>query len=418
MGEQMEAADFTQHPDVQKALSETRERHSGKQFSDIIDDAGNQYVDLVMEGGGVLGIALVGYTYVLEQMGIRFLRVGGTSAGSINALLLSALGTPEECKSEKIAKALANLPLYNFLDGNWLARWLINAMLGRVWLPLRILVGLLSLRVLILHLGLNPGRVFQDWVSVVLRDAGITSTEELLARMRTPPRGLRTRVGTVLSANDADCYPAIVAADVTTETKVEFPRMASLYWLNPAAIDPALYVRASMSIPFFFFPLRVRDVPQGASARSNWENLAGFDGEIPSVCTLLDGGIMSNFPIDLFHSHDRIPLAPTFGAKLGSAHRNTHMIERPLTLAGAVFDAARHTLDYDFIVRHPDYRNLVAHIDTRGHHWLNFMMTDKEKIDLFLRGARAAAEFLARFDWAQYKTIRAACAQTYRAAMV
>ena len=36
-------------------------------YSDIVDEFGNQYVDLVQEGGGVLGIALLGYTYVLEE---------------------------------------------------------------------------------------------------------------------------------------------------------------------------------------------------------------------------------------------------------------------------------------------------------------------------------------------------------------
>jgi NTE family protein len=34
-----------------------------KRFSDIIDNKGNKYVDLVQKGGGVLGVALVGYTY-------------------------------------------------------------------------------------------------------------------------------------------------------------------------------------------------------------------------------------------------------------------------------------------------------------------------------------------------------------------
>ena len=55
--------------------------------------AGNQYVDLVMEGGGVLGIALVGYTYVLEQAGLRFLGIAGTSAGAINAAYFA--GAPD-----------------------------------------------------------------------------------------------------------------------------------------------------------------------------------------------------------------------------------------------------------------------------------------------------------------------------------
>ena len=40
------------------------------------DAEGNRYVDLVMEGGGVLGIALVGYTYVLESLGLLFVGLG------------------------------------------------------------------------------------------------------------------------------------------------------------------------------------------------------------------------------------------------------------------------------------------------------------------------------------------------------
>lgn len=43
-------------------------------YSDIIDDDGFQYADLVQEEGGVLGIALLGYTHIMEEAGIRFLR--------------------------------------------------------------------------------------------------------------------------------------------------------------------------------------------------------------------------------------------------------------------------------------------------------------------------------------------------------
>ena len=77
---------------------------SNKEFSDTIDENGHQYVDLVMEGGGVLGLALVGYIYILEQAGIRFIGIAGTSAGSIAALLLSAIDVPEKEKSERLRK--------------------------------------------------------------------------------------------------------------------------------------------------------------------------------------------------------------------------------------------------------------------------------------------------------------------------
>ena len=44
--------------------------------------------------------------------------------------------------------------------------------------------------------------------------------------------------------------------------------------------------------------------------------------EPPEVCTLVDGGIMSNFPIDLFHRPEKVPAAPTFGAKLSTDQRS------------------------------------------------------------------------------------------------
>src|SRR5688572_7336771 len=109
---------FTHEAQVLNLVADLKESHEKKEYSDIIDDEGHQYVDLVMEGGGVLGIALVGYTYVLEEVGIRFLRIGGTSAGAINAALLASLGKPEQAKSEEILSHLASVDMGSFVDGD------------------------------------------------------------------------------------------------------------------------------------------------------------------------------------------------------------------------------------------------------------------------------------------------------------
>ncbi|HRF17438.1 MAG TPA: patatin-like phospholipase family protein, partial [Chitinophagaceae bacterium] len=94
----------------------------------VKDTQGNQYVDLVQEGGGVLGIALVGYTYVLEKMGIRFFSMAGTSAGAINTMLLACAGNKEEEKSSKIVEHLVKLEMFSFVDGkssNWkFTKWI------------------------------------------------------------------------------------------------------------------------------------------------------------------------------------------------------------------------------------------------------------------------------------------------------
>lgn len=72
--------------------------------------------NLVFEGGGVKGIAYVGAMQVLERKGIlkNILRVGGTSAGAINAVLLGLNYSPAETK-----EVLAALDFGSFLDESW-----------------------------------------------------------------------------------------------------------------------------------------------------------------------------------------------------------------------------------------------------------------------------------------------------------
>lgn len=377
----------------------------GREYSDLVDAAGHQYVDLVMEGGGVLGIALTGYTYVLEQAGIRFLGIGGTSAGSINALMIAALGAPEEAKSEKLLAALADMPMADFIDGDGDARDFSRAMVERARMTKLLFKAAQVMDNLKEDLGLNPGTAFTAWLTQALEHAGIRTNADLLARLRTAPTGLRRRDGAPLAASETCGTLAMVAADVTTETKVDFPRMAELYFADPEAVPPACFARASMSIPLFFHPFRV-ECPRTEAARKSWRELAGYEGEIPEHVHFIDGGIMSNFPINLFHEPYRVPTAPTFGAKIGIDRSAPQAITSPKQLLAAIFNAARHTLDYDFIVQNPDYRHLVAMIDTGDHNWLDFSMKLEDKVDLFRRGAQEAERFLTGFDWAAYKKVR------------
>jgi NTE family protein len=228
---------------------------------------------------------------------------------------------------------------------------------------------------------------------------------DLQGRLATLPDGLRTRAGKKLTLAQAGSRLAIVSADVSTETKVVFPDMAELYFANPEKVDPARYVRASMSIPGFFHPYRVARIPKGPAAVKNWSEQAGYRGKLPTEVYFVDGGIMSNFPIDLFHGQG-VPLAPTFGARLGTDRTAPHDIKRPSQLLGAVFNAARHCADYDFIIKNPDYRKLLTNINTGQHNWLNFFMEDSDKVDLFARGVKAATDFLLQFDWLSYKKLR------------
>jgi NTE family protein len=74
------------------------------------------FKNLIFEGGGVKGIAYIGAMQVMQEKGIldNIRRVGGTSAGAINATLF-ALGY----KLEEQRRILKKLDFNNFMDDSW-----------------------------------------------------------------------------------------------------------------------------------------------------------------------------------------------------------------------------------------------------------------------------------------------------------
>ena len=403
----MKITDFTQHPEVVKIIQGlSKDKINERQFSDVLDSSNHQYVELVQEGGGVLGVALVGYTYVLEQMGLRFFSLAGTSAGSINAMMLAGMGNASLAKSEKIIDALVNKNLYDFVDGNKDSRDFIEALVEKARRIKLIWKGWQVIDEIYDDLGLNPGDDFRNWLTGILNKNKVKTMADLEKHFGTRPADLKIRDGVDKTVDGLDPRLAIITADLTTETKVEFPRMSALYFADPDKVNPALFVRASMSIPYFFSPLIIKDLPSGPEAVRNWDELAGFNGNIPSEVKFVDGGIMSNFPIDVFHKKNTIPRLPTFGVRLGIDRNKANTVDNPLNLFGAMFNSLRHLHDYDFILRNPDYKLLIQKIDIGDHDWLNFAISDDAKKDLFVRGATAAAEFLRKFDWIGYKQVR------------
>jgi len=469
----MDISRLTGDPELLGRIADLRTRIQQPEhaISDVVDAAGHQYVDLVMEGGGMLGIALVGYTWVLEELGIRFLGIGGTSAGSINALLLAAMHDPAEKKSPQLLRAMGDLDFYQFVDGDGTAkgrdrtRALVERALDGqpvgVTKAVRLLWHYWRVRnQLVSRYGLNRGDAFTDWLAGLLRNAGIADSADLQARLaRIPPLTLRPGREPPPGWQPQPGRLVIIASDITTETRVEFPAMAGLYWADPARVDPACFARASMSIPYFFETYRIDPLPDSDATRGQWArvgvNLAEENGgRVPAHALFVDGGITSNFPIDAFHDLGKVPTRPTFGVKLQYDERYKPPGKLPLygdggrrpllNLSGAMFNSARHTLDYEFIKRHPDYRHLVQFIPctytrqepdpdggaprtvTHGYNWLDFNMPMAEREGLFRQGAEMALAFVDRFSgpvdtadaegriqahygsrWAYYKALRA-----------
>jgi NTE family protein len=73
---------------------------------------------------------------------------------------------------------------------------------------------------------------------------------------------------------------------------------------------------------------------------------------------------------------------------------------------GRMFNTIRYYYDKDFLLKNKFYENGIGKIPLSDYNWLNFFLTDKDKINMFVLGAKAATEFLINFDWEDYKNKR------------
>lgn len=393
-----------------------------KAYSDIVDSDGNQYVDLVQEGGGLFGIALLGYTYLLERANIRFFSLAGTSAGAINSMMMAALSKVGEPVSLRTLDMLTGKDLSELVDGDRrLWRLIQQYMHNSFWKYFLTFYNIRRIRYTISHhLGLNPGVEFEKWIASHLASNGIQSLSDLEHHRSKLPKLFDRNSGNRVSKK---AQLKLITSDITSKSKITFPEMAELYWKNPDEVHPALFVRASISIPFFFMPLIVKNIPGAGSYedsklpknKTKWRKHTGFRGEIPHTVHFVDGGMLSNFPIHAFHQVG-VPLKPTFGARLSTWRAEAYPVDGFQAFCNAMVGTMRQLHDYDFLLQHPDYKHLIcsidcdAQLDEQGRkkfNYLDFEMEEATKVKLFQHGAQKAYEFLKKFDWERYKQVRA-----------
>lgn len=398
---------FLNGPKITELATQAREiKAGGKVFSDIVDSKGNYYVDFVQQGGGVLGIGLIGYTYILEQAGIRFYSLAGSSAGALNALLMASLKKVGEPVAVTIFHILSQKNIFDFVDGPSGIKSLIQKQVegrkGLFWPLIRNAIPIYYL--LKNKLGLNPGVELYNWTVEQLEKNGIKTFTDL-KELRKKPTDLYHRLDKTIAISRPRI--SFITSEITTQSRVELPRMADIYWEDPDSASPVDFVHASLAIPYFFYPLEKKDVPRaGEKAGGNWLEYVGFSGTIPNSVKFVDGGLLSNFPINAFHI-DGVPSRPIFGARLSSFREEFVPTPTIFKYSGAILNTMRQIHDYEVILRHPDYKQLICNIDAdKEFNWLDFNMPPEKQQDLFILGAEKALAFLQKFDWEKYKETR------------
>jgi NTE family protein len=353
---------------------------------------------------------------MLEYLGIRFFHLAGTSAGAINTLLLAGLGPIDRAKSDLLLNILSEKNLFDLVDGDPGIKKITQMLIEGTPFKKLILKMLFNIRkikqALFFDFGLNPGKDFEKWIDEVLRigPAGIEHLDQLISLRSNDhfPKSLFNRI-TGKQIPDEQARIAMVTADITTRTKVIFPDMAHLYFRNPLIMSPSRLVRASMSVPLFFMPFIAGDIPDaGIMQHPEWIKWAVYRGRVPSRASFVDGGLISNFPIDVFHlPGGGRPRKPTFGVRLSTFRETFEDIDDLSSYLGGLITTMRHDSDNEFLRKNPDFTRLITFINAdQLVNWLNFNLSDTEKLLLFRKGAESALAFIKQFDWEEYKDLR------------
>lgn len=391
--------------------------------------------NIVLQGGGVLGLAHAGFVTGLERAGVRFAGIAGASAGAIMAMGMAAV-RGEDLLQETgpgVNQIVSAMPMETFIDGPFRTRRLIKqVLLKRISrTPSLLAMAFSALRQITRRRGLNPGNEFEDWLRAVFNEKGIRSVNDLNKK-------LDAIAGQLLDANklqaNAELFsPAagkgpgcgllqVMAACTPVGVKFCFP--ADAEWLSSEVLDnsPAALTRASMAIPLFFEPkvFSVNKRNWKAFVDQKFEGLVDVEkrkefNELDEVA-FLDGGLFSNLPVDAFEF--LMPSVPTVAVPLvnpveARPFRRRTRISSLLDDIGATAFMIRNQRDRDALDalkakkdRFDDLRqrnNLtwppmfpfrVAEIDTGDANWLNFVMDEAEMNKLFLTGLKRARRFL------------------------
>lgn len=300
-------------------------------------------------------MALAGAVAGLAERGVAPRRIAGTSAGSIVAALVAA-GMPPH----RTAEVARDLDLSELV-------------------PRRPLTGLGAIgrgALTLFELGLHDHRPLRAWLAEQLAELGVETFGDL--READPGSSLPPERRSRL---------VVVVSDTSRRRRIVLPWDLPAYGFDPDRFAVVDAVAASAAIPLVFEPTRLRlerDAPVAGEQRR-------------PEAVWVDGGLTSNYAIDVFDRTDgQPPRWPTFGVKL-SAEPDGPTPVRPVrgplgtlraTIETAVVAGDRQLLDDPRVV------DRTVFVDTGDVSPLDFDLSPATRAELLTRGRTAAENFL------------------------
>ncbi|HEU5141167.1 MAG TPA: patatin-like phospholipase family protein [Bacillales bacterium] len=293
-------------------------------------------IDGVFSGGGVKAIALVGALQVMEERGYTFQQVAGTSAGALVAALVAC-----GYRSSEITKIMKETEFSQLQDSKKsiipfpFMRWL------RVYWKL----------------GMYKGDALERWIRRLLRDKGVDTFSDL------PDGSLK-----------------VVASDLSKGRILVMPDDLERYGILPEKFSVARAVRMSSGLPFFYEPILLYDRTGGKSV-------------------IVDGGVLSNFPLWLFDQDVAELQRPVIGFQLSTKLENqpARKIRTAVDLYQGLFATMKQAHDARFIAEHQAAKVVFIPVDHVSA--TNFNLDEETKQKLIQLGRERTQKFLKKWSY-------------------
>ncbi|SHJ59542.1 patatin-like phospholipase family protein [Paramaledivibacter caminithermalis] len=324
--------------------------------------------NLVFQGGGVLGIAYLGVLNYLYNNGIlqRMKRVGGTSAGAITACLASFSLPFDEMK--KIADTLDYKKITQRGESSDFEKIpaVVRKEIARIFGDINCIYRLIT------NYGWYSSEYFYEWIKEQI-------ASQFNSSKKLPPYTFKDFKNSYIHKKQRpflDLY--VMGTDISTNSSKVF-----CFETTPD-MEVATAIRISMSIPLFFESIKFdKNITPKKS--------------VPYVFS--DGGIMRNYPINLFDSHyfmDKIVNGvniQTLGVRFKSKTKYTEINSFIDYIENLIKSFMK--IQQDMYNNNPEDKLRSIEIDTKDISFIDFNISpnDEKYNFLYQQGYRATKDY-------------------------
>lgn len=289
-------------------------------------------IDGVFSGGGVKAYAFMGALQSIDEHELTLERVAGTSAGAIVASLIAA-----NYQTEDIQQLLDELDLNKLLDPPMLTT----------------IFPLSKWPLLYFQMGINKGEKFERWLYQLLAAKNIYTFNDL-----------------------KEGQLKVIVSDLTLGRLVVIPDdLKSIYDIEPNYFPVSTAIRMSAGFPYFFMPKKL-------------------PGKTNKKSVIVDGGLLSNFPLWVFENENGDKRRPILGVKLSESMEQSEPrnIKNALDMFHALFSTMKQAHDARYISK--SKQNNVIFIPVDNMSAVDLSISDETKQALITLGKQRADRFL------------------------